>query len=95
MASHPLTVYAVGEYEPLEFDAVLVQERTIVCLRGGEQASVFPLDKVNHVDADPDLMLAGAEIPDSFFGGAEYGFVDVEQFPVIQRHLTEIEREEY
>lgn len=90
-----LTVYAVGEYEPLEFDAVLFQENAIVCLVADERASVFPLDKVNHVDADPDLLLAGAEIPDAFFGGGEYGFVRVERFPQLERHLDEIEREEY
>ena len=90
-----LTVYAVDEYEPLEFDAVLIQENAVVCLEAGERACVFPLGRVNHVDADPDLLLAGTEIPDAFFGGGEYGFVKVEKFPELERHLDEIEREQY
>ena len=90
------TVYTVDEYEPQAYDAVLVQEETVVCLRADPAlASVVPLDKVNRVDGDPDQVLTGPEIPESFFGGARYGFVDVGAFPRIGEHLEAIERERY
>lgn len=90
------TVYTVDEYEPQAYDAVLVQEETVVCLRAQPAvASVVPLDKVNRVDGDPDQVLTGPEIPESFFGGARYGFVDVAAFPRIEEHLEAIERERY
>lgn len=90
------TVYAVDEYDSQEFDAVLVQERTIVCLRTNPSlVRVIPLDKVNHIDSDPDLTLEEHEIPESFFGGGEYGFVAVEKFPAIEAHLEDIDKQEY
>ena len=95
MASDRPTVFAVDEYDSLEFDAVLVRERTVVCLDGTDSARVIPLDKVNHVDADPDLLLVERELPESFYGGGEYGFVDLDIYPEVERHLEELDAEEY
>ncbi|WP_276302239.1 hypothetical protein [Halorussus lipolyticus] len=89
------TVFTVDEYDALEFDAVLFRERTVVCLDGTEEARVVPLAKVNHVDADPELMLVENEIPDTFYGGCEYGFVRVEEYPELQQHLEDLEAEAY
>lgn len=89
------TVFAVDEYDSLEFDAVLVRESAVICLEGTEKLRVIPMDKVNHIDADPDTMLVEREIPDTFYGGGEYGFVDVEQYPELQEHLEALEAETY
>ncbi|EFW91556.1 hypothetical protein ZOD2009_13371 [Haladaptatus paucihalophilus DX253] len=90
------TVFAVDEYEAQEYDAVLVQENAVVCLNADPGlVRVIPFQKVNHVDADPELHLSSSEVPDSFFGGAEYAFVDVSKFDRIERHLEDIEREQY
>jgi hypothetical protein len=58
-------------------------------------ARVIPLDKVNHVDGDPRMLLSGPEIPDSFYGGGICGYIDTSEYPEIEAHLAEIEREEY
>ncbi|MGA9400078.1 hypothetical protein [Haladaptatus sp.] len=90
------TVFAVDEYEAQEYDAVLVQENAVVCLNADPPlARVIPFQKVNHVDSDPELLLTDSEVPDSFFGGAEYGFVEVDKFERIQRHLEDIDKEQY
>ncbi|MFH5843364.1 hypothetical protein [Haladaptatus sp. DYF46] len=90
------TVFAVDEYEAQEYDAVLVQENAVVCLNADPGlARVIPFQKVNHVDSDPELHLSDSEVPDSFFGGAEYAFVEVSKFPRIQRHLEDLEKEQY
>lgn len=95
MASTRPTVFAVDEYDALEFDAVLVRENAVVCLDGTDELRVIPMQKVNHVDADPETMLVEREIPDTFYGGGEYGFVDVEQYPELQQHLDDLAAEEY
>ena len=95
MASSRPTVFAVDEYESMAFDAVLVRERTVVCLDGTDSVRVIPLDKVNHVDADPDLMLVEREIPESFYGGGDYGFVVLDEYPDLREHLEDLEAEEY
>ncbi|WP_433634544.1 hypothetical protein [Halomicrococcus sp. NG-SE-24] len=95
MTTERPTVFAVDEYEAQQFDGVLIQDDAVVCLDAGERARVIPMDKVNHIDADPDLLLTGAEVPDSFFGGAEYAFVDPSKFDRLQEHLDAIERENY
>lgn len=95
MASPQPTVYTVDEYDPLEFDAVLVREDTVVCLDGTETVRVVPLDKVNHVDADPETMLVERELPDTFYGGGEFGFVDIEEYPELEQHLDDLEAEQY
>ncbi len=90
------TVFAVDEYEAQEYDAVLVQENAVVCLNADPPlARVIPFQKVNHVDSDPELLLSDSEVPDSFFGGAEYAFVDATKFERIQRHLEDIDKEQY
>jgi len=90
------TVYTVDEYEPQRFDAVLVQEERVVGLRTDPAgASVIPLDKGNRVDGDPDEVLTGPEIPDSFYGGARSGFGDVTDVPHVAEHLEAIDRERY
>ncbi|WP_158059149.1 hypothetical protein [Halorussus halophilus] len=95
MASKRPTVFAVDEYDALEFDAVLVRDRTVVCLDGTDSVRAIPLDKVNHIDADPDTMLVEREIPESFYGGGEYGFVDLDTYPQVEQHLEELDAEEY
>lgn len=95
MAPTRPTVFTVDEYDPLEFDAVLVRENAVVCLDGTETIRVVPLAKVNHVDADPDSMLVEREIPDTFYGGGEYGFVNVEEYPELRQHLEDLEAEQY
>ncbi|KZN22730.1 hypothetical protein A4G99_18485 [Haladaptatus sp. R4] len=90
------TVFAVDEYEAQEYDAVLVQENAVVCINADPPlARVIPFQKVNHVDSDPELLLTDSEVPDSFFGGAEYAFVEVDKFDRIQRHLEDIDKEQY
>lgn len=99
-----ITVLAADEYKAQEFDAVLVRDRTVVCVARefeGENGAddqdglirAIPMEKVNHVDADPGTMLSGTEIPDWFYGGGQYGFADVEAFPDLEEHLEDIERE--
>lgn len=87
-------LYTVDEYDAQEFDGVLVQENTAVCLRNDE-ARIIPLDKINRVDCDPETFLATHEIPETFFGGGDYGFVNVAEFPALEQHLEEIDREQY
>lgn len=90
------TVSAVDEYEPQQFDAVLVQDETIVGLDADPGlVTVIPLEHVNRVDGDPAQVLTGPEIPESFYGGARYAFIDVSKFPRIAEHLEAIERERY
>ncbi|WP_132058711.1 hypothetical protein [Halorussus amylolyticus] len=93
-ASRP-TVFAVDEYDALEFDAVLVRENAVVCLDGTDELRVIPMEKVNHIDADPDSMLVEREIPETFYGGGEYGFVDIDEYPELQHHLDDLEAEQY
>ncbi|USZ69937.1 hypothetical protein NGM10_16165 (plasmid) [Halorussus salilacus] len=95
MASTRPTVYTVDEYDPLEFDAVLVRENAVVCVDGTDEVRMVPMDKVNHVDGDPDEMLIERELPDTFYGGGEYGFVNVEEYPELRQHLEELAAEEY
>lgn len=95
MAPDRPTVYAVDEYDPLTFDAVLVRGQTVLCLDGTDTARVIPLDKVNHVEADPETMLVERELPDTFYGGGEYGFVDLDEYDELQQHLEELEAEQY
>ncbi|MFC7078871.1 hypothetical protein [Halorussus caseinilyticus] len=95
MAPSRPTVFTVDEYDALEFDAVLVRERSVVCLDGTETVRVVPLNKVNHVDADPETMLVERELPESFYGGGEYGFVDLDEYPELEQHLEELDAEEY
>lgn len=95
MAPSRPTVYAVDEYDPLEFDAVLVREDAVVCLDGTDSVRVVPMEKVNHVEADPDSMLVERELPETFYGGGEYGFVDLGEYPDLEQHLEEIEAEQY
>ncbi|MFB6082868.1 MAG: hypothetical protein ABEJ94_01320 [Halorientalis sp.] len=91
-----ITLYTTSEYEPQAFDAVLFRDRLAVCVRADEGAvRLVPLDKVNHVDGDADDVLVETEIPESFYGGAEYGFADVDKFPELQAHLEELEGETY
>lgn len=94
-----ITVLSTDEYQAQEYDAVLLRERTVVCiaLADGEGSDdrlrVIPLEKINHIDAAPETMLAGRDIPETFHGGGECGFVELEKFPDLQAHLEEVERE--
>jgi len=89
-----VSVLTQDAYDPMTFDAVLVREETVVCLHPHlesvdeeevalerNDARVVPLANVIHVDGDPETMVPGEKISEDFFGGAEYGFVDFEQFP--------------
>ncbi|WP_435181937.1 hypothetical protein [Halorussus sp. AFM4] len=95
MAPSRPTVYTVDEYDALEFDAVLFREQSIVCLDATDEVRVVPLNKVNHVDADPETMLVERELPESFYGGGDYGFVRLEEYPELQQHLEDLEAEQY
>lgn len=101
-----IDVLADDQYSPQSYDAVLVKGRTVLCLRGADGddgddeeapprplARVLPLEKLHHVDAPPELMVQGREVPESFHGGCEYGFVDTEQFPDLVDREEEIDRE--
>ncbi|AQL41814.1 hypothetical protein BV210_03380 [Halorientalis sp. IM1011] len=91
-----ITLFTTSEYEPQAFDAVLFRETLVVCVQADEESvRLVPLDKVNHVDGDADDVLVDTEIPESFYGGAEYGLADVEAFPDLQTHLEDLEGEEY
>ncbi|PSP84317.1 hypothetical protein BRC83_05435 [Halobacteriales archaeon QS_1_68_17] len=91
-----ITVTTVDEYEPQRYDAVTFRERVVVCVRSdAETVRLVPLDKVNSVDGPPELFLSDTEIPESFYGGGEYGFVDADEFPAVEQHLEEVGREEY
>ncbi|MFB6178187.1 MAG: hypothetical protein ABEI77_00505 [Halorientalis sp.] len=91
-----ITVFTTAEYEAQEFDAVLINERGVVCVRADDGAVRFvPMDKVNHIDGDTEHLLIDGEIPDSFYGGANRAFVDVEQFPEIEGHLNDRDAESY
>ena len=91
-----ITVFITAEYEAQQFDAVLVRENMVVCIQADDETvRLVPLDKVNHIDGDADALLTDTEIPESFYGGAASGFVDVEQFPEIEGHLAELSKEEY
>lgn len=91
-----ITLFTAAEYEPQEFDAVLLRDPVVVCVRAeSDTVRLVPMDKVNHVDGDSDHLLVGSEIPESFYGGSEYGFVDAEQFSEIRDHLAELTDETY
>jgi hypothetical protein len=89
-----VSVLTQDAYDPMTFDAVLVREDTVVCLHPhldsvddeetaleGTDVRVVPLENVIHVDGNPGMMVSGDAISEDFFGGAEYGFLDLEQFP--------------
>jgi hypothetical protein len=91
-----ITLFTTAEYEAQEFDAVLVRDNTVVCVQADDDTvRLVPMDKVNHIDGDGDLLLVDTEIPDSFYGGADRGFVDVDQFREIEEHLSELGKEDY
>jgi hypothetical protein len=91
-----VSVALEDEYEAHEFDAVLKREDVVVCVTAAdEEVSIVPLSKVSYIDGDGDAMLVDAELPDSFYGGGTIGFVDREQFPEIENHLDQLEREDY
>jgi len=86
-----ITLFTTSEYEPQTFDAILFRERVVACIDADEERMrLVPQDKVNHVDGDCEDLLTGTELPESFHGGAEYGFADVERFPELQAHLEEL-----
>lgn len=88
------TVYT--DDDDVTCDAALVQVRTVCCVNtDAGRATVVPLDRVERVDADPDLLFTPPELPEWFFGGGRYGFVDIDRFPSIQRHLEDLSREKY
>ncbi|PSQ18294.1 hypothetical protein BRD00_05360 [Halobacteriales archaeon QS_8_69_26] len=89
-----ITVLSADEYQAQEFDAVLVRERTVLCIDDEEdRLRMIPLEKVNHVDAAPETMLSGRDVPESFYGGCECGFVETESFPDLQEHMAELDRD--
>lgn len=86
-----ITLFTTSEYEPQAFDAVLFRDNLVVCVRADEGlVRLVPVDKVNHVDGTAESILVDAELPESFYGGAEYGFADTEQFPDLQAHLEDL-----
>ena len=95
MADTKPTVFEVSEYEPQSFDAVLFREAVVLCLNADELVRVIPIDKVNHVDGDPDGMLVDDELPRWFFGGGEYGFVDLSAFSDLAAHVSDLDSDTY
>ena len=86
------TVYT--DTDDLACDAALVQDRTACCVDADRgRATVIPLDRVERIDADADLLVIPPELPEWFFGGGEYGFVTVERFPDLQRHREDLDRQ--
>jgi hypothetical protein len=91
-----VTLFTASEYEAQEFDAVLVRDAVVVCVRADdEDIRLVPMDKVNHLDGPADALYHDTEIPESFYGGADYGFIDVDQFPEIETHLEDLAGEQY
>lgn len=101
-----IKLFTTNEYEGQTFDAVLVRERAAVCVERAEEADrhgddegtlvrIVPLDKVNHIDGDAETLLVDTEVPESFYGGGEYGFVDTTKFPEIESHLEALADETY
>jgi hypothetical protein len=75
----PIRVLSAEEYQAQEYDAVLVRDDVVVCLRPDEDlCRVVPLERVHHVDGDPDQFVEN--VPEDFHGGGEFGFVDAETF---------------
>jgi hypothetical protein len=56
------------------------------------RATVVPIARVERIDADADLLVIPPELPEWFFGGGEYGFVEVTGFPDLKRHLEDLDR---
>jgi len=91
-----ITLFTTSEYEAQSFDAVLFRESVVVCVHAeSDDVRLVPLDKINHVDGPAESLLTDTEIPESFYGGGEYGFVDIDQFPALQDHLDELAGEQY
>lgn len=91
-----VTLLTTSAYEAQSYDAVLVRDDVAVCVRSDEGlVRLVPLDKVNYVDGDEDMLLTETEIPESFYGGAEYGFADVGEFPELEAHLADLAGETY
>jgi len=91
-----ITLFTAAEYEPQEFDAVLLRDSVVVCIRAGtDEVRLVPMDTVNHVDGDAEHLLVDTEIPESFYGGSNYGFVDIEQFPDVREHLADLDDGSY
>lgn len=94
-----ITLFTTSEYEAQTFDAVLIRDEVAMCIRAGDDGEdrvrLVPLDKVNHVDGDAATLLSDTEIPESFYGGGNYGFAAVSRFPDLQEHLETLEGEEY
>jgi hypothetical protein len=90
----PVTVLATDEYEPTEYDAALVRERTVLCLDAdAETVRLVPLDNVVSVEGDAGDHLHGPELPGWFHGGGEYGLVDLDAFPALAEHVADLDRE--
>lgn len=89
-----VTVLSEDEYESQSYHAVLVRGDTTVCVDAEEdRIRAIPLPKVNHVDAPDGTMVSGTELPEWFYGGGRYGFVEDGQFPELEQHIEELERE--
>jgi hypothetical protein len=89
-----VTVLSEDEYDSQAYDAVLIQERTAVCVDAGDnRVRAIPLAKVNHVDAPERTFVTGTELPEWFYGGGRYGFVEAETFDEFERHREDLERE--
>ncbi len=89
-----VTVLAVDEYEPTEYDAALLRDEVVVCVDADAgTVRLVPLANLVSVEGEADAHLSGAELPGWFHGGGHDGIVDVEQFPDLADHLSEMDRD--
>lgn len=89
-----VTVLSEDEYDAQAYHAVLVQGRTTVCVDADDdRVRMIPLAKVNHVDAPDGTFVTGTELPEWFYGGGRYGFVEDGVFPELEQHREDLERE--
>ncbi len=89
-----VSVLAVEEYEPTEYDAALLRDEVVVCVDAGDGAvRLLPLGNVVSVEGDADDHLTGAELPGWFHGGGTDGIVDLEQFPDLAAHVEDLDRD--
>lgn len=88
-----VSVLAVDEYEPTEYDAAVVRDGVLVCVATADDTvRLVPLENVVSVEGDAESLLTGAELPGWFYGGGTQGLADLEQFPDLRDHVEGLDR---